>query len=300
MRQRTQYSAFPARAKALARFGSLCLLAIAALTFSAFAFGATFLAQTEAGTLAPGDYLWKPSVTSGPLSMVVDLTSQRAFVYRDGILIGISTISSGRPGHETPTGTFTVLEKYRFHRSNKYEDAPMPYMQRLTWDGLALHAGHPHGYPASHGCIRMPEGFAAALFKEPTRGMQVVISGHAPSKEEILMAARARANAQCCQADDSTQTGNLPASWSGQGGSNELPNPPCCAPIAGAVPANMSASPECTADREAEADSGAGDANDAPDQPQRDDCESGQGRDYGTSPLPPPPAGGAPFRSRAP
>ena len=108
----------------------------------------------------------------------------------DGKLIGISTISSGRPGHGTPTGTYTVLQKKKIHHSNKYDDAPMPYMQRLTWDGLALHSGSVRPWPASHGCVRLPGGFAAALFKEHTGGMQVVITGEAPSKAQILMAAR--------------------------------------------------------------------------------------------------------------
>ena len=123
--------------------------------------------------------------------MVIDLASQRAAVYRNGKLIGISTIASGKPGYETPDGVFTVLEKEKSHRSNKYDDAPMPYMQRLTWSGLALHGGHPRGYPASHGCIRLPMGFAAALFKEDTHGMQVVITGHAPpGKAETAIASR--------------------------------------------------------------------------------------------------------------
>jgi hypothetical protein len=146
------------------------------------------------------------------MSVVVDLTSQRAFVYRGGRLIGISTISSGRPGHETPDGTFTVLEKDKMHHSNKYEDAPMPYMERLSWDGLALHGGHPNGFPKSHGCIRLPMGFAAALFKEATRGMKVVITGEAPSKDEILAAREIDgAISRCCGAERAEETGDMQA-----------------------------------------------------------------------------------------
>src|SRR5438105_16366 len=151
-----------------------------------------------------GGYRWEPSIApDGPMDMVINLGAQRAFVYRDGMLIGISTISSGKRGYETPTGTFTVVEKQKDHHSNKYDDAPMPYMQRLSWDGLALHGGHPRGYPASHGCIRLPMGFAAALFKEETRGMQVVITGHAPGKQDTMMASRqnARTNSPCCEAN---------------------------------------------------------------------------------------------------
>lgn len=103
--------------------------------------------------------------------MVVNLRDQRATVYRAGVEIGVTTISSGKPGYRTPTGTFTVLEKERHHHSNKYDDAPMPYMQRLSWSGLALHAGAVRPRPASHGCVRLPYGFAAALYKEATRGM---------------------------------------------------------------------------------------------------------------------------------
>ncbi len=89
-----------------------------------------------------------------------------------------------------------MLEKQKVHHSNKYDDAPMPYMERLSWSGLALHGGHPHGRPASHGCIRMPMGFAAALFKEQTRGMQVVIKGHAPEKPQTVLAASEHRNSQ--------------------------------------------------------------------------------------------------------
>jgi hypothetical protein len=88
-----------------------------------------------------------------------------------------------------------VLEKQKDH-SSKYDDAPMPYMQRLTQDGLALHGGHPRGYPASHGCIRLPMGFAAALFKEDKRGMHVVITGRAPSESQTTVASQQHAPQQ--------------------------------------------------------------------------------------------------------
>lgn len=162
---------------------------------------ASSITEAEAGTLGPGDYRWDPSLApDGPIVMVIKLDAQRAFVWRDGKLIGITIIASGKPGYETPDGTFTVLEKQRFHRSNKYDDAPMPYMQRLSWSGLALHGGHPRGYPASHGCIRLPTGFAAALFKENTWGMKVVITGHPRERGENLMAARQKPRPQ--ESDD--------------------------------------------------------------------------------------------------
>jgi len=208
--------------------------------------------------------------------MVVDLASQHAFVYRGGKLIGIATISSGRPGHATPDGTYTVLEKEKMHHSNKYDDAPMPFMERLTWDGLALHGGHPRGWPASHGCIRMPMGFAAALFKEDTRGMQVVITGDAPSKAEVLAAQEnARANA-CCDRSAATSYPTAPDySWVRDG--------------TRAGPAIPSAAGEC----------GAGDdgsyASPASAESQPGSCGNGEGQrpydpdEYAPSDVPSPP-----------
>ncbi|MGE4069890.1 MAG: L,D-transpeptidase family protein [Lysobacterales bacterium] len=128
-------------------------------------------------TLQPGEYLWLPELAgAGPVVMLVSLPQQLAFVYRNGVRIGITTISSGRPGYETPTGVFRILQKRREHYSNLYDSAPMPYMQRLTWDGVALHAGHITGAPASHGCIRLPETFARKLFELTTTGMIVVVA----------------------------------------------------------------------------------------------------------------------------
>jgi lipoprotein-anchoring transpeptidase ErfK/SrfK len=96
--------------------------------------------------------------------IVVSIASQRAFVFRKGELWDSSKVSTGRRGHETPTGEFSILQKKVEHRSNLYDDAPKPYMQRLTWDGVALHAGSVPGYPASHGCIRLPKAFAKKLY----------------------------------------------------------------------------------------------------------------------------------------
>ena len=117
--------------------------------------------------------------------MIVNLKTQQAYVYRNGVRIGVSTVSTGRPGRETPTGVFVILEKQRFHRSNLYNNAPMPFMQRLTWGGVALHAGHLPGYPASHGCIRLPPEFARGLYAETTAGMTVIITKGAPTPSII-------------------------------------------------------------------------------------------------------------------
>jgi L,D-transpeptidase catalytic domain len=127
--------------------------------------------------LKPGEYLWVPEVSPrGPIVVVVSLPEQLAYVYRNGVIIGASTISTGKKGHRTPTGVFTILQKNEDHYSNLYNAAPMPYMQRLTWSGIAIHAGHLPGYPASHGCVRMPYEFARKLFAETKTGLTVVVS----------------------------------------------------------------------------------------------------------------------------
>ena len=83
--------------------------------------------------LKPGGYLWAPQIAPrGPVTIVISLTTQRAYVYRNGVPIGVSTVSTGAPGRETPTGIFVILQKAVFHRSNRYSNAPMPFMQRLT------------------------------------------------------------------------------------------------------------------------------------------------------------------------
>jgi L,D-transpeptidase catalytic domain len=117
--------------------------------------------------------------------MVVSLTEQRAYVYRNGVLIGATSVSTGRPGHVTPTGVFTVLQKQKEHRSTIYDGAPMPYMERLTWDGVALHAGGIPGYPESHGCIHLPSEFARELYAISPRGMTVVIASMATEPSTV-------------------------------------------------------------------------------------------------------------------
>jgi hypothetical protein len=133
--------------------------------------------RTAPAKLKPGEYVWVPEVSPhGPVVMVVSLPEQRAYVYRNGVLIGVSTVSTGKKGYETPTGVFTILQKHEDHYSNIYDSAPMPYMQRLTWSGVALHAGKLPGYPASHGCVRMPYEFARKLYGETKTGLTVVVS----------------------------------------------------------------------------------------------------------------------------
>lgn len=133
-----------------------------------------------ADKLKPGEWIWAPSIApTGPILVYVDLSRQRATVYRNGVRIGVSTISSGKPGHETPTGVFTILQKDAKHRSNKYNSAPMPFAQRLTWDGVALHAGGLPGYPESHGCVHLPYSFSQQLFSATPLGATVVVAGNA-------------------------------------------------------------------------------------------------------------------------
>jgi hypothetical protein len=132
----------------------------------------------RAGALKPGEWVWAPRVAPrGPVLVYVELDRQLASVYRNGVRMGVSTISSGKPGFETPNGVFTILEKDKDHRSRTYDNAPMPYQQRLTWKGVAMHAGNLPGYPASHGCVRLPMEFAKLLFATTEMGGTVVIAG---------------------------------------------------------------------------------------------------------------------------
>lgn len=127
-------------------------------------------------SLKPGQFVWeKRDVYEGPLKIVAVLDIQRMYVFQNDQLIGFSTISAGKKGKETPTGYFNILQKNIDHKSNIYSNAPMPYMQRLTWDGIALHGGHIPGYPASHGCIRLPHAFAKALFGVTDMDQEVVV-----------------------------------------------------------------------------------------------------------------------------
>jgi hypothetical protein len=147
------------------------------------------------GALKPGEYWWHPEISpQGPLMLLVSIPEQTMHVYRNGALIGRSTVSTGSKGHSTPGGVFSILEKKQTHRSKKYNDAPMPYMQRLTWTGIAMHSGALPGYPASHGCIRLPYDFSQLLFKATEKGGTVVVGDgktptpHLASNPGLLLA----------------------------------------------------------------------------------------------------------------
>ena len=133
----------------------------------------------QPGNLKPGQWVWAPELApAGPLLVYVDIGRQVASVYRNGIRFAVTTVSSGKPGHDTPTGVFTILQKDANHHSSKYNDAPMPFTERLTWDGVALHAGGLPGYPSSHGCVHLPIAFARLLFGVESLGGTVIIAGH--------------------------------------------------------------------------------------------------------------------------
>jgi L,D-transpeptidase catalytic domain len=136
-------------------------------------------------TLKPGDYVWHPEVSpNGPVVVLVSLPDQLLYVYRNGVRIGRSTVSTGKPDKQTPTGVFTVLQKKVRHESSIYKGAQMPHMQRLTWSGVAMHAGHLPGYPASAGCVRMPVDFAAKLYSVTGIGTTVIIADNRSAPRE--------------------------------------------------------------------------------------------------------------------
>ncbi|MGK6318376.1 L,D-transpeptidase [Sphingomonas sp. DT-204] len=127
--------------------------------------------------LKPGQFVWEPDAApQGPVVILVNLAEQFAVVYRNGVRIGATNVSTGKPGFTTPTGVFTILQKDANHHSSIYNKALMPYTERLTWSGVALHAGGLPGYPSSHGCIHLPLAFAKELFGVTTTGMTVVIT----------------------------------------------------------------------------------------------------------------------------
>lgn len=163
---------------------ALVLLGVAAPVVAQGARESTSLDMArQALALKPGEYVWAPEISpAGPVTVVVDLSTQRATIYRNGVRIGVSTVSTGKPGHETPTGVFSIILKDADHRSSKYNNAKMPFTQKLTQDGVALHAGGLPGYPESHGCVHLPYTLAQKLFTTTSYSTTVVITGSAGSK----------------------------------------------------------------------------------------------------------------------
>lgn len=151
--------------------------AVAAAAFPASQSAWAQLVNKTAEQLKNGEFNWFPERSAaGPVLIIVSIPDQLVHVYRNGIRVAASTCSTGKPGHRTPTGVFKVLQKDKHHRSSTYSNAPMPNMNRLTWSGIALHAGNLPGYPASHGCVRLPLKFSEMLFGITKLGMTVVIA----------------------------------------------------------------------------------------------------------------------------
>ena len=140
------------------------------------AVAASGAAATEAAALAPNTFVWNDDVSMQPVSIIISIADQKAYVYRGDTMIAASSVSTGKDGKDTPIGTFPILQKEEVHKSNLYNAAPMPFMQRLTWDGVAIHAGRNPGFPASHGCIRVPAAFAKKLFSVTSVGTPVMVT----------------------------------------------------------------------------------------------------------------------------
>ena len=122
---------------------------------------------------APQKEAGKPQ---GPLIIAISIQKQNLKIYDAKGFFAETSISTGMPGHPTPMGVFSVIQKHKLHHSNIYSSAPMPYMQRITWSGVAMHAGVLPGYPASHGCIRMPMAFAVKMWGWTRMGARVVVT----------------------------------------------------------------------------------------------------------------------------
>lgn len=175
------------------------LLGLAAASMAPPAFAAKGGAATiedAAATLAPDAWVWGDDArVAGPLSVVVSIPDQRAYVYRGDAIVAAASVSTGKGGKETPLGTYTILQKQVAHKSNKYDSASMPYMERLTWDGVAIHAGSNPGFPTSHGCIHVPTAFAKKLYGQTRIGTAVTVVDSSvvegPSAAEIAAEAQA-------------------------------------------------------------------------------------------------------------
>ena len=136
------------------------------------------IAEFGRNGLKPGQYLWAKSVPAeGDTRIIIDRLLQTAYVYRGDKLVGATTVSTAKRGHITPLGEWSILEKRPFYRSKKYDNAPMPWMQRIDEYGIALHGGGTPGFPESHGCIHLPMKFAEKLYGLTKVGSKVVIEG---------------------------------------------------------------------------------------------------------------------------
>ena len=172
------YSADLSRRSAITLLGaSVGLLAIWRRAVSLALAEGTLNLDGDLGSLEPGQFIWAPErAPEGPVAIIVSIPKQLVFVYRNGILIGVSTCSTSKPGHSTPAGVFTILDKAKVHTSATYGE-PMPDMEKLTWKGIALHVGDLPGYPDSHGCVHLPPDFADDLYAITQIGTPVILAG---------------------------------------------------------------------------------------------------------------------------
>src|SRR4029077_12126184 len=160
---------------ATSRWGAPSIMALAAALAALTAAPPTYAASNQARPAAPTEAT-APREAGEPIMAIVSIKSQQVTIYdADGWILR-APVSTGTTGRETPAGVFAVVEKDKDHRSTMYDDAEMPNMQRITWNGIALHGGPLPGYAASHGCVRMPFGFAEKLFDKTRIGMRVIIS----------------------------------------------------------------------------------------------------------------------------
>jgi hypothetical protein len=169
----------------------LALTAIATILLPVSAPAAGFTEGTRVPPttrkLKPGEFVWEPErAPAGPVLLIVSKPEQLAYVYRNGIRIARTTVSTGMPGHDTPVGVFNILEKEKKHTSTIYKGASMPFMERLTWTGIAMHAGQLPGYPASHGCVRLPLKFSELLYTVTAKGITVVIADEVSAPRETV------------------------------------------------------------------------------------------------------------------
>jgi hypothetical protein len=136
------------------------------------------VAEFDRAGLKPGEYLWAAAIpAAGDTRIVIDRLIQMAYVYRGDKLVGAATVSTAKQGHITPLGEWSILEKRPFYRSKKYDDAAMPWMERIDEYGIALHGGGTPGFPESHGCIHLPMKFAEKLYGLTKIGSKVIIEG---------------------------------------------------------------------------------------------------------------------------
>jgi len=162
----------------MVRFSKTAVDVVAArcLIAGLVAFGTVASVPSDAFARKSAQVELQQSAAKGPLTLVISIGNQSVSVYDGDKRVARAPVSTGKRGHRTPTGIFSIIQKRRQHYSNLYRGASMPFMQRITWSGIALHAGALPGYPASHGCIRLPYSFARDLFKLTTMGDRVIVT----------------------------------------------------------------------------------------------------------------------------